>query len=142
MHKTTIETRSLDPHLNHSLACQVASVLKRLADDHSLAILTTNHIVDAIDNAAQAAATRTTASLVLSSSGRCVVPALGLAWATCVTTRLFVSRVRSQESAAAGEGALRHLLVVFSPFLPQSGCWYSVERDGVVGVVEPTLVGR
>ena len=114
-------------------------MLKRLADDHSLAIVTTNQVVDAIDHAAHAAAARTTASLVLHSSGRCVVPALGLAWATCVTTRLFVSRVRSQEAAAAGEGPLRHLQVVFSPWLPPAGCWYTVEGDGVVGAAEPPV---
>ncbi len=113
---------------------QVSSALKQYADTHTLAIVTTNHIVDAIDNASHTAALRTTAGLLLSSSGRQVVPALGLAWASCTTTRLFVSRVRSQHDAALGEGVLRHLQVVYSPFLAQQGCFYEVQQQGVFGV--------
>jgi hypothetical protein len=62
-----------------------------------------------------------TAGLALWSDGRQVLPALGLAWSSCVGQRLFLARTGRPDGAG---GTLRQLRVVYSPFLPQvtPGC--------------------
>jgi hypothetical protein len=62
-----------------------------------------------------------TAGLALWSDGRQVLPALGLAWSSCVGQRLFLARTGRPDGAG---GSLRQLRVVYSPFLPQvaPGC--------------------
>ena len=57
-----------------------------------------------------------TAGLALWSDGRQVLPALGLAWSSCVGQRLFLARTGRPDGAG---GSLRQLRVVSSPFLPQ-----------------------
>lgn len=101
-----------------------------------------------------------TGGLRLVSLGREVVPALGLAWANCINTRLFLSRCLAPDgagpalfygppspaaaaAAAAAEGggggalapALRKLQVVFAPHLARGReCFYVVEATGVRGL--------
>ena len=48
--------------------------------------------MDAMDTLEGNAASRHTGGVPLMSGGREVVPALGLAWANCVTMRIFLSR--------------------------------------------------
>lgn len=57
-----------------------------------------------------------TAGLALWSDGRQVLPALGLAWSSCIGQRLFLARTGRPDGAG---GSLRQLRVVYSPFLPQ-----------------------
>ena len=100
-----------------------------------------------------------TAGLALTSSGRAVVPALGLAWANCVNARVFLSKdagpgghsrvmydggPSAAMHAAVAAGAarpppsapqLRHMQIVFSPVLPQRRCAYVVETTGVRGLL-------
>jgi hypothetical protein len=57
-----------------------------------------------------------TAGLTLWSDGRQVLPALGLAWSSCVGQRLFLARTGRPDG---GGGTLRQLRIVSSPFLPQ-----------------------
>lgn len=59
-----------------------------------------------------------TAGLDLWTSGRRVLPALGLAWTNCVNQRLFLARTQRGDG---GGGVLRQACVVFSPYLPQVG---------------------
>lgn len=89
-----------------------------------------------------------TGGLRLLSSGRELVPALGLAWANCVNARLFLSRTEvtiassywqnSCDAARSGSAPpslpLRYMQVVFSPCLPQDTCLYVVTQTGVKGV--------
>ena len=151
---------------------------RRYADEYGLAVLLVNQIVDSVGDgrgsgglaalpaqprAAAAKNTGHTGGLRLASLGREVVPALGLAWANCVNTRLFLSRCAAVGSAeparfhgapsaaaaaaaaagdaAAGGGApaLRKLQVVFSPHLPQRECYYVVEATGVRGLAPEEL---
>ena len=153
--------------LRCSLAC------RRYADDFNLAVVTTNQIVDCVagtggGGGAAAAAPAGghkaghTGGLRLMSLGREVVPALGLAWANCVNTRIFLSKCTLMDgatpaayhgppgralAAAEAEGAvltgragvvaapaLRRMQVVFSPHLPQSEVFYVVEATGVRGL--------
>lgn len=57
-----------------------------------------------------------TAGLDLWTSGRRVLPALGLAWARCVNQRLFLGRTQRGDGLG---GMLRQARIVFSPYLPQ-----------------------
>ncbi|CAN6585415.1 unnamed protein product [Malus baccata var. baccata] len=78
----------------------------------------------------------------LDSSGRRVCPALGLAWANCVNSRLFLSR----NEVVVGEGnsdeledgfcrqTKRRLDILFAPHLPQASCEFVITRQGVFGV--------
>lgn len=165
----------------------VASRLKRLADDHSLAVVVVNQVTDVISDGAEedaggvralpppphpsssaalasssfssssssSRAPTHTAGLRLVSSGREVAPALGLAWASCVGIRLFLSRLAPVGSSSFGGGggggngdggenlfppgaraaATRRLQVVFAPHLPApSSCLATVDARGLVGV--------
>lgn len=97
----------------------------------------------------QAPACKHTGGLRLLSSGRELVPALGLAWANCVNTRLFLSRTEvaipgpqchSNSSAVSVPEhipysvPLRYMQVVFSPCLPPDTCLFVVTQHGLQGV--------
>lgn len=90
---------------------KVSALLKRYADDHALAVVLVNQVSDDVGGAAAVARARTTAGLALRSSGRSVVPALGLSWAHCVDHRLFVGREQAAyDDREPGLGpSLRHL---------------------------------
>jgi DNA-repair protein XRCC3 len=136
---------------------------RRYADEFDLAVVATNQITDSLgERGRSAAAAGHTGGLRLASSGREVVPALGLAWANCVNTRVFLSRAvlpdgstplrhagppgeaaqRAAREGRAGSGGgaaqaapqLRTMRLVFCPFLPQSECAYVVESTGVRGL--------
>lgn len=164
-----------------ALSCQAASFqarrpasllrppgsCRRYADEFGLAVLLVNQVVDCVAGSGPLAAASMalaarhaalTGGLRLVSLGREVVPALGLAWANCVNTRLFLARCGSgpdgavpapfhgapsgaAQAAAAQWGgacaalpALRKLQVLFSPHLPQAECYYIVEATGVRGL--------
>ena len=177
----------------------VASRLKRLADDHSLAVVVVNQVTDVISDGlgedlggarappppphppswslsssssssfssslaggagrGQQHAPTHTAGLRLVSSGREVAPALGLAWASCVGIRLFLSRLAPVGSSFGGGGghgggddenrfppaeraaATRRLQVVFAPHLPASSCLATVDERGLVGVAAAAARG-
>jgi DNA-repair protein XRCC3 len=129
---------------------KIASILKRYADEYNIAVLVTNQVVDAIDDGGGATGESDRpgcAGLTLETSGRKVYPALGLAWASCVTTRLFVTKETAMCEETRGarsvvvEGAggavakqLRGLQVVFSPEMKQVKTHFVVETAGCVGV--------
>ncbi|KAL8170319.1 hypothetical protein V2J09_022123 [Rumex salicifolius] len=71
-----------------SLFFKIAGKLKYLANKFGLAIVVTNHVTDVMEE--EGARVGNLSCLI--SSGRRVCPALGLAWANCVNTRLFLSR--------------------------------------------------
>jgi len=64
----------------------------------------------------------------LYSSGRRVCPALGLAWAHCVNSRVFLSRDED------GPVRRRRMSVLFAPHLPDSSCHFLIKGEGVFGV--------
>lgn len=93
-----------------------------------------------------------TGGLQLLSSGRELVPALGLAWANCVNTRIFLSRteltvpssqVQPSTSELPGSAAcslpLRYMQVVFSPCLPQDTCLCVVTQSGLQGIYKSSI---
>ena len=105
-----------------------AAALKAVAAAHSVVVLAVNQVTDVMDSSPPPCHT---AGLRLRSSGREVAPALGLAWASCVGTRLFLSR-------GIGARARRRVLqVVFAPHLPPSHVVATVRVQGLVGGEPP-----
>eukprot|EP00053_Salpingoeca_punica_P007463 m.68115 g.68115 ORF g.68115 m.68115 type:complete len:650 (-) comp14162_c1_seq1:1952-3901(-) len=70
------------------------------------------------------------------ADGRQVVPALGLAWASCVNVRMMLSRTVdvAHGEALTATPIMRFLDVVLAPHLPNACCQFAVEEGGVVGV--------
>ncbi|CAD7698549.1 unnamed protein product [Ostreobium quekettii] len=101
-----------------SMMFRAAAVLKELADRHNLAVLVVNQVADTMQGVNEE----------LQSSGRGVLPSLGLAWSNCVNTRIFASRT------GQGLDASRKLQILFSPHLPPAACEYQIRPEGVVGL--------
>jgi DNA-repair protein XRCC3 len=116
------------------LLYEVAASLKAFARRHRLAVVVTNHVVDVLEEGLSPTANmlleQATGGARLVTSGRRVQPALGLYWANCVSTRLFLSRLTRAGSAAV---ARRRLSVVFAPHLEPRAAAFSVSESGVHG---------
>ncbi|DBB06653.1 TPA: DNA repair protein rhp57 [Trebouxia sp. C0004] len=132
---------------------RLSALLRRFADTYNLAVVVTNQVSDAFTDAdrtsnQKAPASKHTGGLRLLSSGRELVPALGLAWANCVNARLFLSRTEVTIASSCWQSScdlirngstppslpLRYMQVVFSPCLPQDTCLYVVTQTGLKGV--------
>lgn len=144
-----------------ALLFEISSLLRAYADEYKILILITNQVMDAFESKSNGKGLACSSSvdnvghtggMKLVSSGREVTPALGLAWAHCIHNRIFLSKSSytfmggPSESMKAAVSAkmtkfapfspeLRHMLVVFSPFLPQNRCGCIVEAVGVKGVL-------
>ena len=92
-------------------------------------VVVTNQVVDVVEGDA--------GNTVAWSSGRRVSPALGIAWANCVNTRLFLMR----EVDGASGTERRRMNVAFAPHLPELACEFVIRRDGVFGVEPAGEVG-
>ncbi|KAG0482429.1 hypothetical protein HPP92_010513 [Vanilla planifolia] len=119
---------------------RIAAKLKEQARSFNIAVVVTNHVVDVVED--ETRDLRIGNYVNLWSSGRRVCPAMGLAWANCVNTRLFLSRtIETNMMVAANEHMVdggckwrRKLQVVFAPHLPEASCDFVIKREGVFGV--------
>jgi DNA-repair protein XRCC3 len=131
---------------------RVANRLKIFAEEHHLSVVVVNQIVDffkAPDCGFQDQSQMGNLE-ILETSGRRVVPALGLAWANCISTRIFLSRVGQVSTLgtsgeqdevdmtdrAAKSAVRRRMQVVFSPCLPPGSCNYVVTNLGLQGLID------
>ncbi|TYI79194.1 hypothetical protein E1A91_D05G005500v1 [Gossypium mustelinum] len=127
-----------------SLFFKISSKLKALAKRFNLAVLVTNQVVDLVGPNEGINGLRIGNLVCLHTSGRRVCPALGLAWANCVNSRLFLSRneevIREENEKSNGQSCdfvkkkMRKLYVVFAPHLPESSCEFEITREGLFGV--------
>ena len=158
---------------------RVAELLREYAHRHDIAVVVTNHVVDAFGNSedsedkdnarrsdtdANAKSSKSSRGPLLkkqnvfgpagvvSSSGRDVAPALGLFWANCVNTRLFLRRSGGSAGGFGGGegvggggvvgGVTREACVVFSSHLPHcrdaeeggAPIPFVVRKEGVFGL--------
>jgi DNA-repair protein XRCC3 len=158
---------------------RVAALLREYAHRHDIAVVVTNHVVDAFGNSedsedkdnarrsdtdANAKSSKSSRGPLLkkqnvfgpagvvSSSGRDVAPALGLFWANCVNTRLFLRRSGGSAGGFGGGegvggggvvgGVTREACVVFSSHLPHcrdaeeggAPIPFVVRKEGVFGL--------
>lgn len=137
--RSDFENTGLDLRRRSSLFFKISGGLKSLARRFGLAVVVTNQVVDLIGGGASEGVNGVRIGNLsgLYSSGRRVCPALGLAWANCVNTRLFLSR----DEEADGDGGVhqriktrRRISVVFAPHLPESSCEFVITGEGVFGV--------
>jgi len=123
---------------------KLTMVLKEYASVHDLAVVVTNHVVDSMRERGavgdDANATRSMGEFT--SSGRRVVPALGLMWANCVNTRLFLTRHAKRRTnsvidagdktdGASSDPVARRFHVVYAPHLPAASADFRIDADGV-----------
>ena len=99
---------------------RASACLRRLADLHGVAVVVTNQ---ATAKPSSAATATTTATTTATSS----VPALGLAWSSCVNSRYILER-----SEGAGGRFRRWATVVKSPRMPRITVPFRIEKGGGV----------
>ncbi|XP_072983342.1 DNA repair protein XRCC3 homolog [Typha latifolia] len=138
--RSDFDNNASDLKRRSSLFFKIASKLKEQARRFGSVVVVTNQVVDVMSNEEGTNGVRIGNYRELLSSGRRVCPALGLSWANCVNTRLFLSR--SDEVVGNGESdglcvstrTRRRMQVVFAPHLPASSCEFEIKKDGVLGV--------
>ncbi|KAJ4733132.1 Dna repair protein xrcc3-like protein [Rhynchospora pubera] len=119
---------------------RVAAKLKEQASRFGAVAVVTNQVVDVMGpEMAGDVGNNHHMGPALLSSGRMVAPAMGLSWANCVNTRIFLSR--NDEMAAVGVNGedmaactRRSMEVVFAPHVPRSSCEFVIRKDGVFGL--------
>ncbi|XP_058113758.1 DNA repair protein XRCC3 homolog [Magnolia sinica] len=126
-----------------SLFFRIAGKLKVQAERFGLAVVVTNQVMDLVGGD-EVNGLKVGNFLELYSSGRRVCPALGISWANCVNSRVFLSRsdeVWNADSGSENQEELggcvrtrRRMQVVFAPHLPESSCEFVIVREGVFGV--------
>lgn len=143
--RSEFDNTPFDLKRRSSLFFKISGKLKSLVDRFNVAVVVTNQVVDFIGDNGGMNGLRIGNLKSLYSSERRVCPALGLAWANCVNSRLFLSRneevIREENgSANAGNGdtlcrqTRRRIHVLFAPHLLESSTEFVIRREGVFGV--------
>eukprot|EP00897_Mesotaenium_endlicherianum_P005184 jgi/Mesen1/4694/ME000241S03735 len=114
----------------------ISKLLKKIAAKYDIAVVVTNQVLEHMDvDKGRASSDSQIGNLeVFFTSGRRVIPALGLAWANCVTTRLFLSRLRLGVEHSGTSNDRRRVQLVFAPHLPPSSCDYTITKSGLKGL--------
>lgn len=137
--RSDFENNCFDLKKRSSLFFKISGELKSLAEKFELAVVVTNQVGDFIVDGEGLNGMRIGNLSRLYSSGRRVCPALGLGWANCVNSRLFLSR----EGGVGNK--TRRLDVVFAPHLPHCCCEFVITGEGVFGLdcdASPTRKGK
>ncbi|KAL5100933.1 hypothetical protein RYX36_005260 [Vicia faba] len=124
--RSEFDNSRLDLRRRSSLFFKISGGLKSLAERFGLVVVVTNQVVDFMTEGDNQMRIGNLTHLY--SSGRRVCPALGLSWANCVNSRMFLSRDQY------GETKRRTLTLVFSPHLGQCCSEFVITGDGVFGV--------
>lgn len=124
--RSDFENTGSDLRRRSSLFFGISGGLRQLAKRFGIAVVVTNQVVDLIGDGDVSFGSLGNG---LYSSGRRVCPALGLAWAHCVNSRLFLSKDEDEPPLKT-----RKMRVVFAPHLPHSSCEYVIKGEGVFGV--------
>jgi len=139
--RAEFENTASDLIRRSSLFFKISGKLKEFAKRFNLVVLVTNQVMDVVDSGEGVNEVRIGNLSGMFSSGRRVCPALGLSWANCVNSRLFLSKdeyesglVGGGESGFLSRETRRRLHVVFAPHLPDLSCEFVIRREGVVGV--------
>ena len=108
---------------------QIAQQIQLLVDKFSLVFVAINQVTDFVSEEARSSSV--VADRPVATSGRAVVPALGLAWSNCIQMRIALSR-QSRDAMSP----LRRMRIVFAPHRPPVSCNFIVDDSGIVGVEE------
>ncbi|XP_065850516.1 DNA repair protein XRCC3 homolog [Euphorbia lathyris] len=139
--RSEFENTPSDLKKRSSLFFKISGKLKALARRFNLAVVVTNQVMDFVGSGEEVNGVRIGNLSCLFTSGRRVCAALGLAWANCINSRLFLSRdeienaiVNDSEANFMSRQTKRRLHVVFAPHLPYSSCEYVIRTEGVCGI--------
>ncbi|KAK1388329.1 X-ray repair cross complementing 3 (XRCC3) [Heracleum sosnowskyi] len=140
--RSEFENTPFDLRRRANLFFKISSKLKLIAMKYGVAVLVTNQVVDVMRSSGDLNALRIGNFDSLFSSGRRVCPALGISWASCVNSRLFLSMNEEIVGNVTDDGddnllcrrTKREMHVVFAPHLPSSSREYVINREGVFGV--------
>ena len=122
---------------------QIARTLRQYAAEFGVCVVVTNHVVDRIAESGSHEAQRAAGGRPLASSGREVLPSLGLPWAQCIQGRYFVGRTLRRLDARRFDtsGVVRRIEVLRSPPVPRppraspvNACAYVINKLGVWGL--------
>ncbi|XP_027349913.1 DNA repair protein XRCC3 homolog [Abrus precatorius] len=127
--RSDFENTGWDLRRRSSLFFKISGGLRWLAKKYGLAVVVTNQVVDLIGDDVRIGNLGG-----LCSSGRRVCPALGLAWAHCVNSRLFLSKDEFVVDGNHHPLKTRRMSVVFAPHLPHSSSDFVITREGVFGL--------
>ncbi|KAK4369020.1 hypothetical protein RND71_012812 [Anisodus tanguticus] len=130
------ENNARDLKQRSGLFFKISSKLKEQARRFGLAVVVINQVVDVMDDSD---GLRIGNSACLYTSERKVSAALGLSWANCVNTRLFLSRNEERVAQEVGDDCFttqtrRFIRVIFAPHLPDSYCEFVITREKVFGL--------
>lgn len=114
---------------------KVSNKLKQLAYAYQLAVVVTNQVTDYFADHRGTFNRKDTATggAAMMTSGREVLPSLGLSWSNCINQRLLLSRCQAQSVGTNCPG-VRSLRVAFSPHLPSCQQNFVVDQAGIRGV--------
>lgn len=117
---------------------RISSKLKEQARRFGLAVVVINQVVDVMNDSD---GLRIGNSTFLYTSERRVCAALGLSWANCVNTRLFLSRQEERiaqqvngDDDCFSTQTRRFIRVAFAPHLPDSYCEFVITREKIFGL--------
>ena len=123
---------------SHVDLLRLGGELKRIAEQFSLVLVVTNQVTDAF----LPSPSSPLPDWARISSGKPVIPALGLSWSSVPSTRLFLTRSARTHSAGgaaaqdarSGHQVARYLHVAFCPYAEKVTVPFVVENGGVRGV--------
>lgn len=115
---------------------KIAAQLRALSDIHNIPVVTVNQVSDFIEPDTPLS---TKPSYYYhwaeESSNRRVIPALGLTWAQCINTRIFLTRKTQAIPNPITNLTLRRFLTInLSSYVPASTIEFIIEWEGVKGV--------
>ncbi|CAL2229185.1 unnamed protein product [Prunus armeniaca] len=138
----TYQTTPADLKKRSEMFFNISGTLKGLAHKFGLAVVVTNQVVDFIGPHDGVNGVRLGNLESLDISGRRVSPALGLAWAHCIHSRVFLARheqsigvnIRNAPSTTICSETHRTFHLVFSPHLAHASAEFVIRKEGIVGV--------
>lgn len=114
---------------------EVAQHLKAISAKYSVPIVVANQVTDLFEEKVPIPHFKMWSAR---SSGRNVIPSLGLSWASCTNTRILLTRenhrVSTDQFALNQTVTKRHMHVIFSPNLPRGNCEFEIDNLGVHGL--------
>ncbi|KAI5333329.1 hypothetical protein L3X38_023460 [Prunus dulcis] len=140
--RSQYQTTAADLKRRSEMFFNISGTLKGLANKFGLAVVVTNQVVDFIGPHDKMNGVRLGNLESLDTSGRRVSPALGLAWAHCINSRVFLARheqsievnIRNAPSTSICSQTHRTFHLVFAPHLAYASAEFVIKKKGIVGV--------
>ena len=116
------------------LLMRLAARLKQISDRFDLAMIILNQVSDKpFDEQKRRDAAPWELGACGTPDGSARVPALGIAWGSCVNTRLVLTR-HAHLAETGGETFSRRLHVAWSPRVPEGSVAFEIQQRGVQGL--------